>query len=359
MTATARLIEIATRHQVYLERLKTGEANQFVSFLQQVDRGIRDRLLGKDLTDFTRAQLERLLESTEKQLTKILNSYYEQLNGNLIDLALYEAEFEAKSLGSVAAGFRSAVPTETQIIAAVTARPLSVRGPDGGKLLESFIKDWSSVEVKRVSGAIRQGFYEGQTTTQIVQAIRGTRKNKYTDGILSITSRNARTITHTAVQHVASQARQMTWERNADLVQGVRWVSTLDAKTSQQCRSLDGKVFPVDKGPRPPIHPNCRSSTAPVLDSRFDVFDEGATRASVGPGGGGQVDANQSYYQWLKKQPRGFVESAIGKKRAKLLIDGGLTAERFAELNLGRNFKPLTLKEMRDLEPLAFEKSGL
>lgn len=359
MTATAQLVEITTRHQVYLERLKAGEANQFASFLQQMDRSIRDRLLGQDLTEFTRARLERLLTSTEKQLQKILDSYYDQLNGHLVDLALYESKFEAKALDSVVAGFNTVVPTENQIIAAVTTRPLSVRGADGGKLLEPFIRDWTATEVKRVSGAVRQGFYEGQTTTQIVQAIRGTRKANYTDGILNITSRNARAVTHTAVQHAASQARQMTWERNPDLVQGVRWVSTLDSKTTQVCRSLDGRVYPVHKGPRPPIHVNCRSSTSPVLDPIFDAFDEGATRASVGPSGGGQVDANQSYYEWLKKQPRAFVETAIGKKRAKLFLDGGLTAERFAELNLGRNFAPLTLKEMEALEPIAFINAGV
>lgn len=357
MTATAQLIEIATRHQVYLERLKTGEANNFAAFLQRIDKSIRDRLLGQDLTDYTRSRLTRLLASTEGALHKIYDDYQEQLNVNLIELAQYEAGFEARAMGGVIDGVEVVVPTDNQIITAVMSRPLSVRGTDGGKLLEPFIKDWSAKEVQRTVGAIQQGFYEGQTTTQIVQAIRGTRKANYSDGILAITSRNARAVTHTAVQHASSQARQMTWERNPDLVQGVRWVSTLDTKTSQQCRSLDGRIFPVDKGPRPPIHINCRSSTAPKLPAEFDIFDEGATRASVGPNGGGQVPAGQTYYDWLKQQPRAFVETAIGKQRAKLFLDGGLSAERFAELNLGRNFQPLTLAEMKRLEPVAFEKA--
>ncbi len=39
MAATAeRLTEIATRHQVFLERVKTGEANQFAAFLLEMDR---------------------------------------------------------------------------------------------------------------------------------------------------------------------------------------------------------------------------------------------------------------------------------------------------------------------------------
>ena len=354
-----QLTEIATRHQVWLERNKAHEANQFASFLIEIDRSIRERLSNPEITSFTRSRLERLLASTENELAKIYDRYWEQLKGNLIDLAQYEAGFEARSLNQAVPNFETVIPTETQIITAVTSRPLSVRGADGGKLLEPFIKDWSAVEVKRVSGAIRQGFYEGQTTSQIVQLIRGTRANKYKDGILEISSRNARAVTHTAVQHAASQARQRTWESNPDLVRGVRWVSTLDNRTSQQCRSLDGQVFPVDKGPRPPIHVNCRSSMVSVIDPEFDFLDAGSTRASVGPAGGGQVDANQSYYEWLKKQPREFVETAIGKKRAQLFLEGGISAERFAELNLGRNFEPLTLEEMRAIEPIAFKKAGL
>lgn len=355
MAQAQLLSEIATRHQVYLERLKSGEANQFAAFLLEMDRSIRRRLGGVDLTGFARARLERLLAVVERDLGKILDRYYGQLSGNLIDLAQYEAGFEARSLEQVVRGFEVVIPAEAQVIAAVTSRPLSVRGPDGGKLLEPFIRDWSANEVRRVSGAIRQGFYEGQTTGQILQVVRGTRANKYRDGILAIVNRDAEAVVRTAVQHASSQARQITWESNGDVVQGVRWVSTLDSRTTQQCRSLDGRRFAIDKGPRPPIHIRCRSTTVADIDPEFAFLREGATRSSVG----GQVDADLTYYEWLKRQPADFQNSAIGPTRAKLLRRGGLTAERFAELNLGRNFQPLTLDEMRRLEPVAFERAGL
>ena len=45
--------------------------------------------------------------------------------------------------------------------------------------------------------------------------------------------------------------------------------------------------------------------------------------------------------------------------RAKLFREGGLTVERFAELQLDRNFAPLTLARMKVLEPLAFEQAGI
>lgn len=92
---------------------------------------------------------------------------------------------------------------------------------------------------------------------------------------------------------------------------------------------------------------------APELIDKYQPLTKGATRASKD----GPVSAKETYYGWLKKQPREFIEDTIGKERANLLLNGGLSAEQFAKLNLGRNFKPLTLAQMREREPLAFAKA--
>ena len=49
----------------------------------------------------------------------------------------------------------------------------------------------------------------------------------------------------------------------------------------------------------------------------------------------------------------------LGPTRAKLLLSGGLSASRFSALMLDRNFKPLTLKRLRELEPGAFARAGI
>ena len=45
--------------------------------------------------------------------------------------------------------------------------------------------------------------------------------------------------------------------------------------------------------------------------------------------------------------------------RGKLLRNGGLTADEFANLSVDQKFRPLTLDEMRKRNPLAFEKANL
>lgn len=349
------LIDQTTRHAVMLERLKSGEVAKFEPFLRDIDRSIRKRLSVGNLTEFSRKRLNRLLIAIENDLSAVLKAHSSELMSGLREVASYEAEFEARSLSKVLVNVEATIPTASQVSAAILSAPMSVRGADGGKLLKSFITDWSDKEIERVTGAIRQGAFEGQTNSQILRAIRGTRANKYRDGILAITDRHAASIIRTSVQHIASTARAETWKANSNLIKSYQWISTLDGKTTAICQNLDSRVFKVGAGPVPPAHINCRSVTTAVLDERFDFLKDGATRASKG----GQVSASLTYYDWLKQQPVKFQNSAIGIRRARILRAGGLSSEEFAKLSMGRNFKPITLKEMRKLEPEAFEKAGL
>ena len=361
MAANQALLDATIRHAVFLERLKAGEVAKFAPFLKQIDRSLRERLNNSPLTDYNTKRLTKLLSGVDSLLLAIFSEYSDQLTLDLIDLATYEAQFEATSLTKAApatVSFEAVMPTVTAIRAAVLGNPLSIRGPDGGKLLEPFIKDWTTAERTRLTGAIRQGFFEGQTNAEIIQKIRGTKALKYSDGLLAVTDRNATTVVRTAIQHVASQARMETAKANSDVVLKIELVATLDSKTSQICRTLDGKIFPIDSGPRPPFHPNCRT-TFVMLTKLNELFRKGATRASVGAGGAGQVSADLTYYQWLQNQPAAFQDQAIGKARGALFRNGGLSVKRFAELQLDRNFAPLNLAQMKELAPLAFERAGL
>ncbi|MFK3641242.1 minor capsid protein [Pseudomonas protegens] len=361
MAANQAILDATIRHAVFLEQLKSGEVEKFGPFLKEIDRSIRERLARADLTEYTARRLEVLLQEVDSLLLGIFNRYSEKLNLDLVDIANYEAQFEATSLtraAPVGVSFEAAVPGAAAIRTAILSNPLSVRGVDGGKLLKSFIDGFTATERQRLTGAIRQGFFEGQTNFQIIKNIRGTKALNYNDGILATTNRNASAIVRTAVQHVATQARMETLKENSDVVQAVEWVSTLDSKTTSQCRTLDKHRFKLTEGPRPPIHINCRSTVVAV--TKFSaLFAKDATRASVGEDGPQQVRADLSYYEWLKQQPAAFQDKAIGPKRARLFREGGLSVERFAELQLDRNFSPLTLAQMKALEPLAFERAGI
>ncbi|MCO6427529.1 minor capsid protein, partial [Nitrosomonas communis] len=266
-TASAELIEIATRHAVHYEKLKSHEVKSFDNFLKLLNEDLIKQLSRSDITLFTRARLEKQLDLVREIIKEIYQDYHSEWKTNLVEVGKYEAEFEKKALDRVVINREFILPTEGQIAAAVFTRPLSVNGIDGGALLDQFFEQLPDNTIRRVEGAIRLGFAQGQTTQQVINRIRGTAKAKFSDGLMALSKRDADIITRTALQHVSSQSRQATWERNSDIIKGVRWVSTLDSRTSQTCRSLSGRIFPMDKGPRPPAHINCLPGDAYITAS--------------------------------------------------------------------------------------------
>ncbi|MGE8461916.1 MAG: minor capsid protein [Pseudomonas capeferrum] len=356
-TADEKLLEQVSRHSVLLERLKAGEVKKFETYLRRADSHVRDQLTRKELTTYGRSRLEEFLGRVGGKLLEIYRAFSDRMQSDLVDIAQYEASFEGRSLAK-ALLIDAALPSDSLIRAAINTQPLQVAGVDGGKLLKPFLSGWTRTEADRVTNAIRMGVVQGQTNAEITQAVRGTAAQNFTDGVLAVTNRSARAVVQTAVQHVATTARMETLKANAEVVPGYRIVATLDRKTSVQCRSLDGREYEMGQGPVPPFHIHCRTTITPITRLSA-LFGQGATRAAVGAGGGGQVSANLSYYQWLKTQPAIFQDAALGPARGKLFRDGGLTAERFAALQLDKNFKPLTLDQLKELEPLAFDRAGL
>lgn len=350
-------MEQVSRHAVLVERLKAGEVKKFETVLRQVDSQVRDQLTRKELTTYSRSRLEEFLGRVGGKLLDIYKAFSNRMQSDLVDIALYEAAFEGRSLAK-ALLIDAVMPADSLIRAAINTQPLQVSGIDGGTLLKPFLNGWTRTESDRVTNAIRLGVVQGQTNAQITQAIRGTAAQNFTDGVLAVSNRNAKSVVYTAVQHVAATARMETLKANAEYVRGYRIVATLDRKTSLLCKSLDGREYEMGKGPVPPFHIHCRTTITPITKLSA-LFGQGATRAAVGSDGGGQVSAGLSYYQWLKTQPAAFQDAALGPVRGKLFRDGGLTVDRFAALQLDKNFKPLTLKQLRELEPLAFKEAAI
>lgn len=359
MATSKYLIDIFTRHQVYLERVKAGIVGSFDPTMQRLDALLRQALMEVDaqsIGELSNLRLESLLRQIQVEEEKLLGDYARNLLVKLQDQATYDAQFAYEALDRALLNPGSLVsPAPSIIWANAITQPVQAVG----QLLQPFINTWSQKNILAVEAVIRNAHAQGFTVQQTVLSIRGTKANGYRDGVLNNVQRNVDIMVRTSLQHVSNAGRQATFEANDDIVEGYRWISTLDNRTTPQCRSLDQQVFEYGKGPTPPIHLGCRSTTVPEMKETAALLGGGLKRAAKGPEGGTQVPAGQSYYQWLKNQPAAFQDEVLGPTRGKLLRNGGLSAEEFARLNLGRNFEPLTLDEMRKLAPQAFDQANL
>lgn len=336
-----------TRHQIGLQRLSNATVRKIIALLNRQDAKIVERLLREDLTVLSRSRQNELLRDIRKIIESVYTDTTGQLRIDLENLAQYEVEFQENLFNrTLPINFRISSPSADQIIAAVNSRPFQ------GRLLKEWFKGLEEGAFRRLRDTVRMGVIEGRTTEQMVRDIRGTRANNFKDGVLEISRRGAQATVRTAVNHTATAARNRLYERNKSLIKGVQWISTLDGRTSAICRARDGQVYDVDKGPRPPAHPNCRSSTAPVIKSWREMGLKGlpkSTRASMN----GQVAEDITYGEWLKKQPVAFQNEVLGERKATLFRKGELPIDRF----VNRIGDELTLDELKRTESEAWEKA--
>lgn len=130
-------------------------------------------------------------------------------------------------------------------------------------------------------------FLNGKTT---VNEIEEKIKKKYNENAYE-----TKRLVHTEIARVQESINQ-EWAKE----HGVKYqlfMATLDYKTSQRCRSLDGKVFEFDNvnKPIPPLHPFCRSTLVniPNKDWRPSERFDNVAKEKVNW---------QTYEEWMKNK---------------------------------------------------------
>ena len=388
--------DAAIRHQIGLRRYSAGLATRIARLLEEADAELtlklRQRLAkfeGKPV-DFTSARWKALINDIREARAEVMKQYKELSRAELGTLSVLEASRELTLL-------TSSIPFEVAFatVAADQLRAITTSRPFQGKLLNDWFKELERQDGERLMAAIRLGMVEGETTDAIVTRVIGTRANKYADGILAITRRNANAIVRTAVNHISNSARNMIWEENSDIISARVWVATLDGRTTAVCRARDGHGAPIGKASlppglpaliprdaRPPAHINCRSIMVAYIDgvgligNRPFVRDtrtrdrrevdfrklakqQGLSIQDVRRAWAekyvGQVPASTNYQDFLSRQPATFQDEVLGRTKGLLFRKGSLQLDQFVD----RRGNELTLSQLADTRPEAFIKAGL
>ena len=279
-----------------------------------------------------------MIDAADGVVASGVNGLKKGVTAEMKKLAVSEGEIAAAQMAQatpINVNFR--VPNTGMLTAIATSTPFQ------GKLLKQWFNGISRKSQKAVTAEIAAGVAAGLTNRDIVRNVISA------GGPLKLTKHQVESTVRTAIAHTSNGARNATYQRNGDIVKGVRFVATLDMRTTDICMGLDGKVYEPTQGPRPPMHHQCRSTTVPVLKSwkelGIDLKEAPAgTRASMN----GQVPAKTTYGQWLKKQPKWVQDRALGPARARLFRQGKVKIDRF----VNKRGRRLTLKEIRKREGL-------
>ena len=212
----------------------------------------------------------------------------------------------------------AAVQGAPQTFSLTAAKGATITLPNGEVITKAF-RGVAVDQAERFSQVVRQGLLTGETTPDIAKRLIGSlqfgeeaktvRQLVAAGGqATAVADNQIITLVRTSINQVANTASQQVYEANQDITKKYRYVATLDTRTSSICRALDGREFEYGKGPMPPQHFNCRSTTVPVIDPDILPPSTTATRASKD----GQVPINQSYGEWLAKQPASVQSDALG-----------------------------------------------
>ncbi len=146
-------------------------------------------------------------------------------------------------------------------------------------------------------------------------------------------TREIRAIQRTIFTKTQNAAANAMYRNNEDVLSGYQWIATLDGRTSDICKALDGRVFKTGAGRYPPAHFNCRSTTIPVV-KRFNRLPDSVREGAPLPRAAydGQIPESLNYPQWLVTQPNRVKLQALGsQRRVDLFNEGRLNLTRFSD----------------------------
>ena len=344
MVSEPTLTDDIIRHALQIQRLSAGEQQRLKPLMDQLADDLRGLLESGNLSEAGKREINALIKQAEDV---IAGAYVDA--AQIVDaqeLAKTVAEKTQTILISALPGAAVQMPT-AQVLASL-ATDVMIEGSPA----KAYWAKQSEDTAFRFSAQVRQGVANGEPTAKIVQRIVGKRGEP---GVMDVSRQHAATLVNASVQTVANDARLASFRANADIIKGVRQISTLDSHTSTICIAYSGAEWDLDGKPLkgappfnggPPRHWNCRSVLVPITRSfkelGIDLPDlEPTTRASKD----GQIAADTTFESFLDRQSKEFQDEVLGKGRADMWRAGDLTLRDLVS-GTGR---PLTLTQLKAL----------
>lgn len=342
------------REAIDLQKYSNFVADEIVTNYNNIILDLARKLQDEDnpVTPASQARIRAQL----LQLKESLNTWQRNSSLYLVDelqgLALFQEEFVRNELQKVLPKnapnvntvqisddfARSIVfndPTELNILTlpkeleGAVQRKFSLTAAKGsaivlpnGQVVEKAFRGISIASAERLTKEVNVAVAQGESLPALARKLRGKLRfgslQKMTakaqrlaagDG-MQLANNQVMTVVRTSVNQTQNAASMASYEANQNVTKRYKYVATLDAKTTKICGSLDGRMFKYGKGPMPPQHFNCRSTTVPIID------DEDLRRSfpDTRPSKTGRVPQDTSYPDWLKQNPS-MQTKALGNKK--------------------------------------------
>lgn len=299
-------------------RAGNGVWRQLLPILQQVEEDLLERLSAGAPRTTSSRRARALLQIVRKVIKDGAEAFNKELQASGGTLAAAEEAATVRSFGARVPVEVAWVRPAARLLEAVALTPFE------GATLGAHLDNWSEQAIFRVQTELRTAIIEGEGIEKMQRRLRK---------VMNIKIKDARSLARTYTMHVTSEARRVLYLENSEYLSGEQWVATLDTRTCLRCGALDGKIFPVGKGTRTPLHFQCRCLRIPIVKGAAALERQGviSTRAARDAEGlTGEVPADMDFSAWLARQSESRQKMVLGAKRFKLHKEG-MSFSRFVD----------------------------
>lgn len=239
------------------QRLTSAQKQVILKILRQTkDYDKRDfylrALYNRDSKLYIIDRLEQLNMSLQIALTKLTRRQQTEIKGTLKQAGKQAYSFYADE-------FSNNFGIDLHTISMQNVEKLANTAWAGSKNWSARIWSDRTKLGYALEDTLKTGLVEGKSLQKIAREIRTKFKTS---------NYNAMRLVRTETTHVHEQSALQFYKDTG--VKKYEFMAYIDERTSETCTALNGKRFNVEDAEvgvnYPPMHPNCRSTTAPVVD---------------------------------------------------------------------------------------------
>lgn len=318
-TNELKLVDAITRHQAYLEGLKLHQGAKFRAVTNQLRDELKRIFFEIDYDDLgkvTRRELEDFIRQLRTSQLQGYSTFRQQLLNDLRSFIDADKDINKQIVDKVKPEDSNGLPGILLTTGAIWTAFTATRVPANGKLPSEFMDAFETASINEIVSTMRRAHANKLSLADLKREFFGFEGK---GGTVRKLNSWANALVATLLQHAASSVNEAV---AGAIFERYQWVSILDNKTSDICRSRHEKVYRYGEGPMPPAHMHCRSRTIPVGNAREDVPD--------------------TFYAWILSQPVLVQNDLLGRKKAQDLRAGRLGSTKIRKFD---DAKPLTLEQ--------------
>lgn len=236
-------------HKAYNENEQA--TRQWLSVYQQASKDIKAEIFDT----YQKLNIEKPLISDFYRYNN-LQKIEKQINDSILQLGTKEVDYTKQSLqhATLIGSQAAADVLNTNVLNKSAIDELIKRPWHDANFSDRIWKNKAQL-INSLKSELTNGIIQGKSIYEVANTI---------DGRLDVGRSQTQRLVRTEYMHALNQGQIESYRAKG--YTKLKWVATMDDKTSEICRKRNGKEYDIDRLPDIPAHPNCRCTMVPVID---------------------------------------------------------------------------------------------